>query len=93
MTIENNAGVISIDEIAYGEDGDELPVGEPSFAYQWLVCDTADGTYADVEDETDATYEPTAVATDKYYKVEVTASGTSQGTDVSTNYVKIDGTG
>ena len=63
--------------------------------YQWTISDAADGTYADIPDETDSTYTPLSVDLGKFIKVVITPAaltGTSPGlpiTSAATAAVKI----
>jgi len=55
----------------------------PTYAYQWLICDTVDGTYEDITGETSATYTVLVGDLDKFIKVEITATVTATGVAIS----------
>ena len=48
---------------------------EATFNYQWLICDTADGTYANIDGATNSTYKILAEDAGKYIKVVATGTG------------------
>ncbi|NLI74736.1 MAG: hypothetical protein GX369_08240, partial [Euryarchaeota archaeon] len=52
-------------------------------AYQWLISDKADGSYAEIEGATEDTYTPVAGDKGKYIKVKVTGKGNYRGTVTS----------
>jgi hypothetical protein len=57
------------------------PLGAAATAeYQWLICDTEDGTYVEIESATNSTYMPVAGDIGKYIKVKVTGKGSYRGT-------------
>ncbi|XCH79057.1 MAG: DUF5309 family protein [Candidatus Dehalobacter alkaniphilus] len=60
-----------------------VPESAPTLAYQWKIGNLANGAFANIADETDATYTPVAGDVGKYIKCEVTASVTAQGTKLS----------
>lgn len=66
-------------EITY----ETTPASDPTLAYQWKISTTSNGTFADIDDATSATYTPVAGDATKYIKCEVTASGSAKGTVLS----------
>jgi hypothetical protein len=51
--------------------------------YQWMRCDTADGTYTNITGATSSTYKLVADDAGKYIKVSATGTGSYTGTKVS----------
>ena len=51
--------------------------------YQWQICATSDGTYADIADATSSTYTPVADDANKFIKVKATGTGNYSGTVTS----------
>ena len=69
--------------------GKELSAGAltPAAAtatYQWMSCDTVDGTYISITGATAGTYTPVASDADKYIKVTATGTGDFSGSVTST---------
>lgn len=56
------------------------PTADPELTYQWKIGNSAAGAFTDIEGATEATYTPTVEQVGKYIRVEVTASGTANGT-------------
>ena len=54
-----------------------------SVAYQWKICDTADGTYTNISGATSSTYTPVVENIGEYIKVSVTGTGSYVGTVTS----------
>ncbi|GEM_PF-1161807 len=68
--------------------GEELTAGTltPSGAtadYQWTICDTVGGSYADINGATAGTYTPVVVDEGKFLKVVATGTGNYSGTVTS----------
>ena len=55
------------------------PVDDVTLAYQWKIASSANGTYNNITEETDATYTPVEDDVGKFIKCEVTASGGAVG--------------
>lgn len=81
--------ITAIGEITGGaEIGDELTSGAltpagATVSYQWRICDTEGGAYADIPGETTGTYTLVAGDETKYIKVVATGTGSYSGTATS----------
>jgi hypothetical protein len=57
-----------------------VPSTSPTLTYQWLSAASSDGTYSAIFGATSSSYALTSSAVGKYFKLQVTASGSAGGT-------------
>lgn len=75
-------GILTAAGVGY-TDRESDPQGTP--IYQWMICDTIDGTYMNIMGATNGTYTTQIIDSFKFIKVKVTPvalTGTAQGTPV-----------
>jgi len=58
---------------------DGVPIGDVTYTYKWQKADSEDGTYSDISDATNATYEPQEGDAAKWIRCKVKATANVKG--------------
>lgn len=72
-------GTLTAGPLLYSEE----PVAEPTLNWQWLQCETENGTYVEITGATSNSYKTIPADLNKYICVSVTAAGSAEGSAVS----------
>ncbi|MGI6488338.1 MAG: S-layer homology domain-containing protein [Syntrophothermaceae bacterium] len=77
------AAISGIPEVGVELTAGALTPAEATVNYQWIICDTADGEYANIAGATASTYTPVAGDGGKYIKIVATGTGSYTGEVIS----------